>query len=186
MMHARLFSLNIALALGLATAASAQGLSPADCEEIRLQYGVTPPACTGNTVAGTPTAGLTDRMRESHIFFLGGGARLDAQAQAQLAKLVAVLETAPLKNACLKLVGHSDSVGAEAANVVLSQRRADVISEFLTRALTNPARVELAIGIGESQPLPGFAPTAAENRRVEVFARDCATPQATLALQGLK
>lgn len=183
--------------LWLAVTAHAQALTEADCKEILIQYGVmaagcapvpvtvaavapstappvlTVPVVKPNPVAVQPAGPLTDRVRESHIFFSEGGVSLRADAQLQLQKLARVLETRPMADACLKLVGHSDSVGAEAANLVLSQQRAQAVGNYLGAYMQNPARIEQVVGLGEAQPLPGLATTSRENRRVEILARQC-------------
>ncbi|GGE54137.1 OmpA family protein [Actibacterium pelagium] len=178
----------------VATPVHAQALTEADCKEILVQYGVVAPGCSPAPVtvaavvlppklpapaastaafAPQPAGPLTDRLRESHIFFSEGGVSLRAEAQLQLQKLARVLETEPLADACLKLVGHSDSVGAEAANLILSRQRAQAVGRYLATHLQDPARIEQMVGLGEGQPLPGLATTARENRRVEILARQC-------------
>lgn len=70
----------------------------------------------------------------------------------------------------IRVEGHTDSRGSEAYNLALSQRRAEVVREFLiTRAGLHPEQVE-AVGYGESRPLiTGDSPTRmALNRRVEL------------------
>ena len=169
-------------------------LTEADCKEILVQYGVVASGCapalgvseptvapaTITPVAVAPTVSvappadpITDRLRESHVFFVAGGVALPAEAQAQLQKLAKVLSIGPMDQACLKLIGHSDSLGSDAANLVLSQQRAQVVAEYLTQQLGDPARIEMVTGVGEAQPIPGLASTARENRRVEIQARQC-------------
>ncbi len=173
-----LFSLLLVL-MGAPQLALAQTLSVQDCEDIVLRYGIEPQECsTIGPDAAQPVAPsiLTQRMVESHIFFKRGGTRLDRNAIAQLKKIARVLETKPLSGSCLKLVGHSDSIGSVQANLSLSRKRAEVVSHYLGNILGDPGRIELVVGNGESNPLSGFAPEAPENRRVEILARKCPLP----------
>jgi len=67
----------------------------------------------------------------------------------------------------VELQGHTDSRGADAYNLDLSQRRADSVREYLINRGVNASRLE-ARGYGETQPIADNATKAgqAENRRV--------------------
>jgi ferredoxin-NADP reductase len=67
------------------------------------------------------------------------------------------------------VVGHTDSVGNEADNVVLSRARANTVAAKLTANGVPSARVH-AEGYGSKQPIADNATDAgrAENRRVEL------------------
>lgn len=163
-----------ALFLCAAPAAQAAPLSQADCDAIFATYGIVPnecPAAPGIAVAGIPA--LTDRQIESNIFFVAGGTTLDAAANARLERLALVLETAPLKSACLRFVGYADAPDQNGKNLALSARRAEVVADYLRKRLAQPARILAASGAGDSDPLPGFPATADENRRVAIFAGAC-------------
>jgi len=63
--------------------------------------------------------------------------------------------------------GHTDAVGTAQYNEQLSQRRAHAVKRYLVTAHhIDPARLR-AVGMGENAPLPGSAPLAPENRRVQ-------------------
>jgi OOP family OmpA-OmpF porin len=72
------------------------------------------------------------------------------------------------KNFSLKLAGHTDNVGSDAANMKLSKDRAESIKAYLVSQGANASRVE-AIGYGESQPISSNKTAAGrqKNRRVE-------------------
>ena len=72
------------------------------------------------------------------------------------------------KNFSLKLAGHTDNVGSDAANLKLSKDRAESIKSYLVSKDVNPSRVE-ATGYGESQPIKTnkTAEGRQMNRRVE-------------------
>ena len=56
------------------------------------------------------------------------------------------------KSAYIRLEGHTDSVGDDRANQVLSQRRAASVRQYLIKKGIEPARME-AVGYGESKPI---------------------------------
>jgi OOP family OmpA-OmpF porin len=72
------------------------------------------------------------------------------------------------KNFSLKLSGHTDNVGSDAANLKLSKDRAESVKAFLVAKGANPSRIE-ATGYGESQPIAtnNTAEGRQKNRRVE-------------------
>lgn len=72
------------------------------------------------------------------------------------------------KNFSLKLAGHTDDVGSEAANLKLSKSRAEAIKTYLVSQGVNASRIE-ATGYGESQPIASNKTEAGrqQNRRVE-------------------
>jgi len=70
--------------------------------------------------------------------------------------------------------GHTDNVGKEAANVKLSQRRADSIKEYLVKKFRIDGARLKAVGYGPSKPVASNATKEGrqKNRRVEaVFSR---------------
>jgi OOP family OmpA-OmpF porin len=79
-----------------------------------------------------------------------------------------VAELLVSKNFSLKLAGHTDNVGSDAANLKLSKGRAEAIKSYLVSQEANPTRIE-ATGYGESQPIATNKTAAGRqtNRRVE-------------------
>jgi OOP family OmpA-OmpF porin len=72
------------------------------------------------------------------------------------------------KGFSLKLAGHTDNVGSDAANMKLSKDRAESVKATLVSQGANPSRIE-ATGYGESQPIATNKTDAGrqKNRRVE-------------------
>jgi OOP family OmpA-OmpF porin len=72
------------------------------------------------------------------------------------------------KNFSIKLAGHTDNVGSDAANLKLSKDRAESIKSYLVSQGANASRIE-ATGYGESQPIASnkTAKGRQANRRVE-------------------
>ena len=69
----------------------------------------------------------------------------------------------------IEVAGHTDSVGSEAYNQALSERRALSVARFLESQAIAPARID-PIGFGELRPIATNATEAgrALNRRVEL------------------
>lgn len=88
-------------------------------------------------------------------------------ARENLSNLAASLDQYP--DTDLLIVGHTDSVGAEAYNQRLSERRARAAADFLASQGVNSGRIRTR-GLGEGEPKASNATDAgrAENRRVEV------------------
>lgn len=97
--------------------------------------------------------------------FGSGSASLTAPAQASLRALARVLGSGSIR-----IEGHTDSQGAEAANQALSRRRAEAVMRFLAEAGVDGGRMTAA-GKGESSPVAdnGSAAGRARNRRVEII-----------------
>ena len=72
------------------------------------------------------------------------------------------------KNFSLKLAGHTDNVGSDAANLKLSKDRAEAIKTYLVGKGANASRIE-ATGYGKSQPIASNKTAKGRqiNRRVE-------------------
>ncbi|MDH3600810.1 MAG: OmpA family protein [Candidatus Tectomicrobia bacterium] len=88
--------------------------------------------------------------------------------QARLQQVARVLRDYPEHR--LIVAGHTDSIGSDAYNDELSQRRAQSVSTFLIHAGVPPASFVGLRGYGETQPIaPNTTPDGrAQNRRVEL------------------
>ncbi len=66
--------------------------------------------------------------------------------------------------------GHSDSTGQEETNIVLSQRRADAVRQYLVANRTLPAEKLKAVGFGSAKPLASNQTPEgrAVNRRIDL------------------
>ncbi len=75
----------------------------------------------------------------------------------------------------IRIEGHTDDVGTDAQNQVLSEKRAKAVFEALTKRKVDPTRLEPK-GFGRSQPLVKETTDAAreQNRRVEFIVADMA------------
>ncbi|MHA7875636.1 OmpA family protein [Roseivivax sp.] len=165
----------MALCLCVPEAVHAQGLTAEDCRQIRVLYDMEAPGCAARETEGTPPA----RLRESSVFFRGGGTRLDAAAERQILRISEILGTEPLAGSCLKLSGHSDASGAPSVNLPLSTQRARVVEEALA-AQIGRARIRSVEGLGAAEPMQELAATSAWQRRVTVYVRRCGAETAGL------
>jgi outer membrane protein OmpA-like peptidoglycan-associated protein len=102
------------------------------------------------------------------VLFVTGKASLLPIAQQKLSKVAEALqEMDPSKKIVVE--GHTDSVGSDAANMKLSQARADSVRAYLISQGVPSDRIT-AIGKGESRPVAdNKTPEGrANNRRVEI------------------
>jgi OOP family OmpA-OmpF porin len=70
----------------------------------------------------------------------------------------------------VELDGHTDSIGTDAYNQKLSERRAQIVYDYLTSHGVDPSRITAVKGFGESQPIDTNATKEgrARNRRTEM------------------
>ncbi|MGB8466735.1 MAG: OmpA family protein [Terrimicrobiaceae bacterium] len=105
---------------------------------------------------------------EGDVLFDSGEAQLRPEAQSALEKVAVVLAQFP--GAKVEIDGHTDSKGAPAMNLDLSEKRAVAVSAFLKK------RAELAginfstHGLGETKPIASNETEEGrqQNRRVEL------------------
>ena len=96
-----------------------------------------------------------------------GSADIRPQAQSTLTEIALTLKA--YKQSFVDVLGHTDSTGTAAANLALSQRRAQTVAKHLRSHGVSPARVATR-GYGASHPIAdnGTDTGRALNRRVEI------------------
>lgn len=101
------------------------------------------------------------------VLFATGSADLSPSSKDLLADIANRLTDQPMVGA--KVVGYTDSVGSDASNQLLSERRAKSVAEFLA-AQGVPVGKLSEEGMGESNPVAdnNTAAGRAANRRVEI------------------
>jgi chemotaxis protein MotB len=109
------------------------------------------------------------------LLFPSGGWQMPATAQQTIAKMAPIL--APMQQTKIIVNGYTDNtpIGPElmregvTSNVVLSQRRADNVMNFMISQGVNPSLVS-AQGFGDADPVASNDTPAgrAQNRRVEL------------------
>ena len=108
------------------------------------------------------------RVATQGIYFDTGSDRIRGESSATLKEIGAMLTEHPdLK---LTIEGHTDNVGAAAANQTLSQKRAEAVRQFLIANHGIDESRLIAKGLGASKPAaPNTTPEGKQtNRRVEL------------------
>ncbi len=102
----------------------------------------------------------------NNIFFESGRAELKPISYVELSKAVKLME----QNATMviEIGGHTDNLGSDAANLALSQKRAEAVKGYLELSGIESARLQ-AKGYGESTPIAdnSTAEGRKANRRTE-------------------
>jgi OOP family OmpA-OmpF porin len=95
---------------------------------------------------------------------------LKEQGKAELQRLDQVIKSQGLAVKDIDVVGHTDSVGTEAYNQKLSERRAGAVRDYMVSEGVNPGLIDV-MGMGESQPVASneTAEGRARNRRVDIL-----------------
>lgn len=99
--------------------------------------------------------------------FDSGSSSVSPGAAQRLNSLAQTLRSYPESNVVVK--GHTDSTGSEAANLRLSEDRANNVRNYLVNAGVSPSRIT-ALGFGEQFPMATNASESGrqQNRRVEI------------------
>ena len=103
-----------------------------------------------------------------NILFDTGKATIKPESAKELATVIEVLKAdATLK---IEVQGHTDNVGAKAANLTLSQQRADAVRDYLIKTGGIAAARLTAVGFGDTKPVAPNTTDAGKalNRRVEL------------------
>ncbi|MNP39730.1 Outer membrane protein A precursor [compost metagenome] len=103
------------------------------------------------------------------LLFAFDSAKLDPADEAKLDTVVSRLKNeAP--DAKLTVTGHTDSVGSDAYNQKLSERRAQAVADYLVSSGIPASSILSVGGAGESQPVADNSTKdgRAMNRRVEI------------------
>ena len=106
-------------------------------------------------------------VRLNNIFFDVGRSRLRPTSFPELRRLVDLMKSRPTMN--VEVLGHTDSVGTNQSNQLLSQNRAQAVADYLTQKGITEARLKV-IGYGEERPTATNETAAGRglNRRVEI------------------
>ncbi len=106
----------------------------------------------------------------SDVHFAFDSAQLTSQAKSILDQAVAAINANPSDSIAIE--GHTDSIGSDAYNSQLSQRRARSVADYLTSKGVSSSRLS-PVGKGESHPIASndTREGRAQNRRVEIIAK---------------
>jgi len=103
------------------------------------------------------------------VYFDTGKATIQAKSDALLDEIAGILLDRP-DILTVRIEGHTDSRGDDAANMKLSQARAEAVRQYFIDKGVEPARLN-AVGYGETKPIDPANNSAAwdKNRRVEFY-----------------
>lgn len=105
-----------------------------------------------------------------NIFFDFGKATLRPESATELTRLIDLINAiAKIKpNVKVEISGHTDNIGGDASNLLLSENRAKAVVTYLTQKGINPARLAFK-GYGSTQPVSDNKTDAGRqlNRRTE-------------------
>ncbi|OOF64571.1 porin OmpA [Rodentibacter sp. Ppn85] len=118
----------------------------------------------------------------SDVTFAFGKANLKPQAQSTLDGIYG--EIAQVSSAKVAVAGYTDRIGKDAANLKLSQRRADTVANYLV-AKGVAAQDITATGYGEANPVTGATCDAVKGRKALIA---CLAPdrRVEIAVNGTK
>ena len=131
------------------------------CDPIEEPVAQPAPAAAEPIPAGTQIG----ELKGAHFAF--NSAKLTPEGEARLADTVATLKSHPdIKVVCN---GYTDSVGSQAYNLKLGQRRADSVKSYLESQGIDSSRIRTD-SFGKENPVASndTAEGRAENRRVEI------------------
>ncbi|MCP5088916.1 MAG: OmpA family protein [Rhodobacteraceae bacterium] len=106
------------------------------------------------------------------VQFAFDSAKLEPQFQEHLNRLSDVLKVQAMATACLKVIGHTDTVGDAGYNLKLSEQRAKTVVAYLQKNKEIPASRVSTEAAGETRPLPDIKGDDALNRRVEFATKE--------------
>lgn len=129
----------------------------------RARPAVDEAAALTSAPAGTAAAALA-------LPFQTGSANLTADAEKVLDALARALNSPELSRYRFRIEGHTDTSGEAPVNLLLSERRAATVREYLVSRLGVAAARLDAVGLGETQLLVQTPDATAEprNRRVQI------------------
>jgi OOP family OmpA-OmpF porin len=108
--------------------------------------------------------GVAAILRARSIRFAQASAAIDPDSLELLDEVAAALK--PCTGSVIAITGHTDTGGDAAANLALSQARADAVRQALAQRGIPIAGLH-ARGMGDSRPLVGLDPADPANRRIE-------------------
>lgn len=133
-----------------------------------------------NTILQTRDSARGLIINMSDVLFDTGSYTLKPGAREKLAKISGIVMAHPSLN--LQIEGHTDSVGTDEFNQMLSERRAGAVKDYLIQQGVAPAAVTFK-GFGKSQPVASNdTPEGRQrNRRVELVVNGEAIGTSTAA-----
>ncbi len=107
------------------------------------------------------TGGTSAKETLNNLFFESTRYDLADKSRTELDRIAAFMKSNPTVR--IEIAGHTDDKGDAAANLLLSQKRAQAVVAYLTKAGVEPGRLQ-AIGYGKTRP--AVPNTSDENRQL--------------------
>ena len=110
---------------------------------------------------------LYDKIFElKNLFFQSAKYEIEKKYFKELDNLVVLLKE---KNIDIEIAGHTNNVGNDLNNQILSEKRALSVKSYLVKNAINPKRI-ICVGYGENQPIYDNNTTEGreKNRRIEI------------------
>ncbi|MHB8742391.1 MAG: OmpA family protein [Sulfuricaulis sp.] len=124
---------------------------------------------TSIATASTPVPVTVKVPMDANALFDFDKSVIKPQGKEALVDVVRKLDLAGADLVLIVSTGNTDSIGSNAYNMGLSERRADAVRSFLIAKGVNSERIK-AVGLGKSKPIASNATAEgrAENRHVEI------------------
>lgn len=138
----------------------------------------------GAPVAKAPETVSKNFAFSSDVLFAFGKADLKAEAKTALDGATDEIGKLGLANPAIQVNGYTDRIGSDAANLKLSQRRAESVATYLVNKGVNSSNVT-AVGYGEANPVTGNTCDAVKGRKALIT---CLAPdrRVEIAVTGSK
>ncbi len=155
------------------------GVAGPGCPPLRMQRPAAPPPAVlpplaaakpgvVPTQAAAPVAPPPELKAAFRVEFDFNATAIRPESRVILDRVAAVMTAPAAGSTRFRVVGHTDAVGGDAANLALSERRALAVVAYLTGHHHIAANRLEASGRGMRELLLPDQPTAAANRRVEI------------------
>lgn len=105
-------------------------------------------------------------IKLQNVIFESGKSNLKPESFKQLNILTQYLKNNP--SIIIKISGHTDNIGSKESNLILSQKRSDMVKSYLIKNDVSPDRIK-SVGFGDSKPVDSNTTFEGrqKNRRVE-------------------
>ena len=116
------------------------------------------------------TIEIKKAVEKKKSYFEFGKIIINDEAKSSLDSVTVLLAKSP--SLTLEIQGHTDNIGSDRANEIISQKRAETVKQYLISKGVSGDRLE-AVGYGKRKPIVSNATIEgrARNRRVELHVK---------------
>ena len=133
----------------------------------------------GAAPIATPEVVSKNFAFSSDVLFAFGKSNLRPEAAAALDATHTEIQNLGLANPAIQVNGYTDRIGKEAANLKLSQRRAETVANYLVSRGLDGSNMT-AVGYGEANPVTGNTCDAVKGRKALIA---CLAPDRRVEIQ---